>query len=640
MHRGKEKSVLDFKKRYGIISVPVNGEGGEPIELSELTAYAGEKYQMQEQHKWADFPGFSVLCHPQTGKWVALLMRQWDTDSGREIESCDLKCGNDSLFRYPRPYLSSPVRMQGGRWINVRFDERTESEVVFLLFEKAVEAGTPHGYTLVLGSQQHGGEGAYQDTPLPFAGSTYRPPEEKMPGRLREMRRLYRYGRESEESRAENFCKQAVFMRDYEDDFPWSGDFFHYYPTYQDLTVQQLRGYFTWRAGVRRGEYRPIAASAAYLYLYELLNGVGADSPEDAFEKMTAFEAGYLDTGIGDARMRQNLRRWMLEFAVLHALPPELARQAADPELIRTDRALHVLREPDRFPDEELFPALLVFGGKRTGESPVFTLEPERGRHLFCEAWRKAAAYRWQEKSLFTLCFGRQKTRRWMPLSNAVYYDRSGPGDRDYALDECRSYRRRKGAWQAKAYDRLSFDLVRFRGFLHETDALLRRYLKTGRYLKENPADEWALPYISAVIEADRKALLEAERPKITIDLSGLEQIRRDASATRDSLLTEEELEELEEAEEAAAPAAEDMAEEYPQDTVQMQILRALLRGEDPAAIIREGHLMPSVAADIINEALFDEIGDTVLVCEGDRLSLVEDYREELEQYLGGNNGG
>ena len=47
---------------------------------------------------------------------------------------------------------------------------------------------------------------------------------------------------------------------------------------------------------------------------------------------------------------------------------------------------------------------------------------------------------------------------------------------------------------------------------------------------------------------------------------------------------------------------------------------------------------MPSILADTINEALFDEIGDTVLLCENDDLSLVEDYRDELTQLLGGNN--
>jgi hypothetical protein len=45
---------------------------------------------------------------------------------------------------------------------------------------------------------------------------------------------------------------------------------------------------------------------------------------------------------------------------------------------------------------------------------------------------------------------------------------------------------------------------------------------------------------------------------------------------------------------------------------------------------------MPSLAADAINEAMMDEIGDTVLISEGDTLILVEDYIEDIRQYLGG----
>ena len=47
---------------------------------------------------------------------------------------------------------------------------------------------------------------------------------------------------------------------------------------------------------------------------------------------------------------------------------------------------------------------------------------------------------------------------------------------------------------------------------------------------------------------------------------------------------------------------------------------------------------MPSVVADTINEALFDEIGDNVLECDGDNIMLVEDYREELSLILEGDN--
>ena len=53
---------------------------------------------------------------------------------------------------------------------------------------------------------------------------------------------------------------------------------------------------------------------------------------------------------------------------------------------------------------------------------------------------------------------------------------------------------------------------------------------------------------------------------------------------------------------------------------------------------MKAAHLMPSVAADRINEALFDEIGDNVLECDGDAITVVEDYREDILQMLGGDD--
>ena len=619
------------------------------MELSELTEYAAEKYQMREEHKWSDFPGFSVLCHPQTGKWIALLMRQWDTDTGTEIQRCDLKCGAGALPRPLPAYLTPPLRMRGARWVGVCFDGRTESDVVLRLLDQAVALGTGHGFTVVLEAPAPRGDGGYRDTALPLSGGAPPPEKPRLPERLREMRRLYEYGSDSPAARARNFARQAAFMADYEDDRPWpGGDFVRYFPTYHDLDTAQLRGYFGWRTRARRGEFGPIPASAAYLYVYELLNGVGAAGPEEALDRLREFERGFVDAGFGDARMRTNLRRWMLEFCVLKDLPPETARRMADPETEALDGALSVLRSPADRTDEEAFAALCFFGGKKTENSPVLAADPERGRRLFAAAWRAASAYRREDRDLFTLCFGRPAARRWYPLSNAVYHETERPAGREYALNDCRRYRCSYGVWQTEAYEKLNFDRALIQGFVHETDARLRRWLKTGRYLKENAADAWAIPYVDAVIEEEKKAALEAARPRITIDLSGLDRIRRDAAVTRESLLTQDEIDGADEPKipegagstEAPAPPEEPEESAGPLDPVQTKILRALLAGEDAAEILKKHRMMPSLTADAINEALYDEIGDTVLLCEDDRLLLVDDYLDDLTQILGGTNDG
>ncbi len=622
------------------------------MELSELTAYAGEKFHIQEQRKWADFPGFSVLVNPNTGKWLALLMRQWDFDTGVEIQRCDIKCGQQILWKHPVPYLSPPFRMKGKKWVGVILDDRTDPEVVCRLFDRAFYAEEP-GCTIVLDAPSTKHTVVEPDAPRPPLYAGFETTRLEIPEKIRQMQKLYKYDGGSSLEKYRNFYRQGKFMEDYEDDVPWNGAFRRYFPTYHDLNLPQLRGYFTWRTHVRKGDFLPIATSLAYLYIYELLNGIGANSPEDALEKMQAFEVGFLDSGVGDQGMRGNLRRWMLEYAVLHHLPPALARQYADPELIQKDTSLETLRTPDEASDEALFSSLCTFGGKKLPLSPVITKFGTLGKHLFAAVWRRAAhAPLPDDRDLFTACFGTRKAFPWHPLSNAVYWQEHSQGDTDYALDACRAYHCRDGIWQEERYENLYFDLERFRALLHESDRLLRKFFKTGAYLREKTSEGWATPYIEAVIQAQQQAEWDAARPKITLDFSHLEQIRQDASVTRDSLLTDEEMGAgMEDSPESnpSSPTAGLEAENgtetadgggFPAlDALHSDLLLALLRGESVEATLKAGHLMPSVAADTINEALFDEIGDNVLECDGNTITLVEDYRDDLLQLLGGKSG-
>ena len=868
------------------------------LELSELSAYAGQKYHIEEQHKWADFPGFSVLAESGSGKWAALLMRQWDGESGMELQRADIKCGRQCLSEIPVPWLALPFRMKGSNWVGVVFGPDTDPEIVCRLFDRAVasvaqqnrrqahlvepepQAGgglqrnarqgylvepeppagvglqrdARRGYLIELeplrgnyqwpdeGNQDTRNKGAqgksdrntdaqgkaerdgtvpgadekstgyidgiYHDTTLPprrerrpdrnrrrasaetasgteilpgtgtqsghsslgdydarplrsaqaaeasavseaseaegdsrlpsahgssiedfgFDGLRRTPADyqgftidtsglrtggyastaiPQVPQKIREMIRLYEYRGESIEEKCRNFYRQGKFMEDYEDDAPWTGEYRRYFTTYHDLHLPQLRGYFAWRTAVRRGEFRPIAASLAYMYVYELLCGIGASSPEDSLHKMQEFEKGFLDSGIGDSFMRRNLHHWMLDYAVIHNVPLETAQLSEIPAVAQRDRQMAVLREPERHTDEEIFLALCAFGGKKTEQSPVVTGNKEKGQHLFAALWRYLTEHyrtgttdRTAEQTtaqgpehdpeIFTACFGARQSHSWTPLTNAIHWEEDKPQEAEYVLNPCRRYRCHEGEWTEERYENPYFARDRLQGLLHAADKDFRRYLKTGHYLRAKKEEEWAEPWIEAVIAADReaeeRARIEAEKEaamaKITIDLSGLDKIRRDALVTRDSLLTESEMADMEEtgvgpslsavfpAQSQAAlpsqqqdslpsPAQDDgtaqQAESGPAqddgtglpaesrqtplieglDSLHTQILCALVRGESVAALIRENRLMPSMVADTINEALYDEIGDIVLECDGDSLTIVEDYLEDLEEVTG-----
>ena len=613
------------------------------MKLSQLAAYVEEKYNITEEFKWDHFKGFSVLCDPSTGKWAALLMRQWDGERGTMTELCDIRCGRGALAEFKSPYLCEPFRMHGDSWIGVRTDGCGE-EIVFRLFDRAIERIKPHGATIVLASElPRPQEKSYSETALPIRGTVRIPVRNSIPQKIQEMIELYEYGDGSLSQKSKNFYTQAKFMEDYEDDQPWCGDFHRYYPTYHDLRLAELRGYFTWRTELRKGNRQPISTSLAYIYVYELLNGIGADSPEERLIKLKAFETDYLDSGICDSGMKHNLHRWMTELAVVKNVDHEFAGQFFDKKESDQDKALAVLEHPDTHSDSEVFDALCEMTNVKLNKSPVVTKFSGEGRRLFAELWRYMLVHLSTEGgNFFNMCFGTQRELRWYPLRNAVYWQPELHEDTEYVLSGNHSFICKGGVWYERTYPRLYFVKELLNNFLHEADRLLRAYLKTGRSLKQRPGAVWATPYISAFIQADRQAKIEAAKPKISIQFSQLDKIRRDASETRDSLLTEEEKTESEESGTKPGESETEPENDHCElssdllNDVQLQIMRMLLNGESPRSFISENHLMPSVVADGINEALFDEIGDTVLECDGDDLSLIEDYIENINELLGG----
>ena len=495
-----------------------------------------------------------------------------------------------------------------------------------------------------------------RDTPLPLRDRSMPARKDEIPEQIRKMRRLYEYSDGSFRQKCKNFYLQGMYMKDYEDDAPWNGRFRHYFPVYQDLGVDQLRGYFTWRTAVRRGTYPEGNTCYAYLYLYELLNGIGSEGPEDTLSKMKAFENGYLDAGYGDPAMRKNLHRWLLEYAVVKNLPAEEAASFADPAVKAWDHAMVVLQAPDGWSDEELFEAIESLPGNRIGSSVTVVKEGAAAKRLFARLWRHVvSSCRDKGRDFFTECFGKKRIYLWHPLGNAVYWEHHRQEKADYVLNESRRFYRREGVWYEESYQSLYFNKRKFNALFHEADRQFRDYLKTGHSLKAKPEEAWAASFVEKIIAEDRKEKTEAARPKIVIDFSGLEKIRQDAEITRDSLLTEEERAEEAKAAQADEPQKEPPRQilpdgakeaeegqqfgkdslhgrilEYLSDENLVRLVYMLLTGKDTAAFLSAGRLMPTVAADAVNEALFDLVGDNVLECEDDRLSLVEDYREDL----------
>ena len=177
-------------------------------------------------------------------------------------------------------------------------------------------------------------ERTYGDQPIVFSG---RQLKSYVPQPLSDARALAHSPELTRHSEAYVFWRQAVLLADYEDDYDFRGHFSRYYPTYEVMSNDQLRGYFAWRTGWRAGAAPATETSFIYVFAYELLMGIGVTDPREGYDALARLSADY---GDGDERIAQNLARWMDDYVIYWDLPADLLGGLAHRE---ADAALGVL---------------------------------------------------------------------------------------------------------------------------------------------------------------------------------------------------------------------------------------------------------------------------------------------------------
>ena len=140
---------------------------------------------------------------------------------------------------------------------------------------------------------------------------------EDVPEQIRNMKIFASSSRAVSCSAEELFYQQGMMMADYDDDFEYYGEYIRYFPTYHQMNVPQLRGYFSWRTKIRKGEIVKTSASFAYVYIYELLNKIGVKSPEDSFFKLKTFWEAYREL---DPQINTNVKHWLWDYVVYYNL--------------------------------------------------------------------------------------------------------------------------------------------------------------------------------------------------------------------------------------------------------------------------------------------------------------------------------
>ena len=411
----------------------------------------------------------------------------------------------------------------------------------------------------------------YADEPILKTG---RQMQNFLPDQYRKMREISRWQDDPKGgagrwlSEAELFYRQGLLMADFEDDCPYNGTFKSYFPTYNAMSDRQLRGYFTWRAQVRRGNIEETSTSFAFLYLYELICGIGVDNPRDGYDKIKAFWDAYRAFEPGIDRFA---RVWLQDYAVFHELDPKLLH---DSKTVAFDNALIELRRAARDLVPAPAPSDLAPKRRKTSE-PTLPLPPDEAheerlmaaidalstynlnnsrldrshhrdlRHVACAVYVRMARYydTHRKNGIVASLFGEETAMPYTMFASAVFFAPERHKDCEYRLDPIHIYRCQNGFWECMRIHGSRQKSSKLGEMMRACDQRLRLALDPGHPLKEEKVPK----YLAKIIDDEIVAWLSwdaAHQPvKIDIDLSQLGHIRSAAAQTREALLIDEERE-------------------------------------------------------------------------------------------------
>lgn len=463
-------------------------------------------------------------------------------------------------------------------------------------------------------------ERVYRDEPLIFTASqmkSYTPPEYAAMQRMAiERKGIFM-------PRAQLFYKQGKFMEDFCDSFDRPVSSNRHFPTYCDLTPTQLRTYFSWRTEVRKGEIKETSLTYAFLYIYELINLIGAKSAEEGFLKLKDFAEKYSRL---DMRIKPYADIWITDFAAYYGIPQKLTEDLCG---LKNDSALIKLMNYKNETPEAVLEALDCFSSYCLENSAFYKKHPAETAETVYKLFCFLAEYYGEKEGgdIFIRLLARSLRERYFIFRSAIFFEPKPHPDCEYKINDIFSYSCKNGEWTVTRFFPIKDKAGKIGELLKATDYYLRKQYGHKSSLKKPELSSLFEEMIKKAVNEQYRESLEREKPVISIDISKLQSIRDTSEVTRDKLIVEEESEE---------PVTTATPIEEPQEsgilkTPLKEIMIALLRGENAETVARKNGIMLSVAVEEINETLFEDFGDTVIDFDGDTPIIIEDYENELK---------
>jgi len=464
------------------------------------------------------------------------------------------------------------------------------------------------------------------------------------------------------------FYKQAKFMEDFSDDYAGNAKLNMYYPYYQNMGYDYLRTYFSWRTKVRGGEFLSTSLSYIFLYIYELLSGIGVDNPYQGLCKLLAVWYAYAK---GAPAVEKYLTKWFKDYHVFYEMPHSFSDFVTEHNLQEHYQLTFLFDEnvKDKF---ELWRGV---SGYDVASSKFYN---DGNQQLFSDCFNAVLEHiedfckRRNTRFEDLLIYSVSKRTPWAPFEQALFKSNYVQPDREVQFSNYERYYCKNGMWTAKKpiFYSSQKDFVGY--IIKKTEACLRNVTN---YKYKLVAD--IKPGVKPFRELRRLAVKRAElaneiekavaefhhgltRTVVKVDHENLVRIRSEALETQDQLVVSES--ELQ----ASVMETTPVPPTFPsgvtlspikkltpseQDEpialtmsysggwsvlkssftdVEQRALSVVAAGGDLKAFADENGTMLEILVDGINEKAADCIGDSILeLCED--VYIYDEYREHLD---------
>ena len=437
------------------------------------------------------------------------------------------------------------------------------------------------------------------------------------------------------------FYKQGLLMQHFEDSYEKCVPLNIYAPTYQRLSYEQLRTYFTWRTSARAGQYASVSVSYVLLYAYEIINNIGIQNIQHGPEMLLKLWQAYRE----DAPFLDELFPvWILDFHIYYCLQSNL-------EAFVKQHSLQDYYSNHRLFDLHPTHSLNLWGSissYKYAESSFYTAGNQETMqtafYFVLTALRQH--YKSIGKPFYRLLFSPLQLAEWVPFFDAPIHRSTMQQNENITVFQTQKYVCSGGKWQYMPLIRHSHAHAVAACLIKITEGLLRKQLGfKGQFNSHSPkrSFELAQPFIllpngitlhDFCQTAVQDALRHMSRVVVNVNSKNLDRIRQQSLATQESLIVEETEPVHMKIATTNEPAQTSHSTDNPWQSlhaaltpIEAEALRLIITTPcQPDALwqLANAHAtMPQVLIDGINEKAVDTVQDNII---GDDMAVYEDY--------------